>query len=140
MLMWCNMKGGFGGRQLLGYFVKYCPMLRMRSFGGPGGRACPGHSRRGEGSEISKSPPNRSQIRQPPAWDGLPARVSPSVTATPHVIARKPALRAVEWVAISAHIQPSAAHLADRGRRKEGLAEQIETNSLSSLVECMVFS
>jgi hypothetical protein len=34
MLMGCHMKGGFGGRELLGYLVKYCPMLRMRSFWG----------------------------------------------------------------------------------------------------------
>ena len=112
--MGCNMKRGFGGRQLLGYFVKYCPMLRMRSLGGPRGQACPGPGRRVERSDISTSPPNRSQIRPPAAWDGLlcfaslcsasqsrAARVSPSVTPTQHVIARKAALSAVERVAIS---------------------------------------
>jgi hypothetical protein len=38
-------------------------LLRMRSFGGAGGRASPGPSRRVEESQISKSPSNPSQIR-----------------------------------------------------------------------------
>jgi len=103
-----------------GEFFSFCLtvesslLLQMRSFGGPGGRACPVPSRRVEESKIAKSPPSRSQIRPPPAWHGLlcfaslcsasqsrPAGVSPSVTATPHVVARKPALSAVERVAIS---------------------------------------
>ena len=50
------MKRGFGGRQVLGYLVKYCPMLRMRSFGGPGGRAYPMPSQRVENLKITPQP------------------------------------------------------------------------------------
>jgi hypothetical protein len=87
--MKCIMKRGFGGRQLLGYFVKYCPMLRMRSFGGPGGRAFPVPSRKVGNLKITpQSKPDSSVVfRSRPGQFvfncPMPSRNSPERHALP---------------------------------------------------------